>query len=106
MLSLGDIDRMFDDLGELHLEYFSLGCFFPALFHSFLTIPHYFSEPSDHEEDVVLPPSPLLHIDDTEANQSDTAPSPIEQQERHSSEETQKACFYSNLTFAHMTLLG
>lgn len=69
-------------------------------------MPHYFSEPSDHEEDVVLPPSPLLHIDDTEATQSEMAPSPIEQLERHSSEETQKACFYSNLTFADMTLLG
>lgn len=69
MLSLGDIDRMFDDL-----------------------------EPSDHEEDVVLPPSPLLHIDDTEATQSEMAPSPIEQLERLSSEETQKSpkgCSYN-----------
>lgn len=93
MMSLGDIDRMFDDLGKaapwiLLLVFISLTLFHSYWRCSFVFV--FFKEPSDHEDDDVLPSSPLLHIDDTEANQSDVAASPVQLQEEHSAEETHK----------------
>lgn len=49
-----------------------------------------FSDPSEHEEDVALPPSPLLHIDDTEPNQIEVVASPAQQQEIHILEKPQR----------------
>lgn len=49
-----------------------------------------FSDPLEREEDVALPPSPLLHIDDTEPNQIETVASPAQQQETHTPEKPQR----------------
>lgn len=49
-----------------------------------------FSDPLEHEEDVALPPSPLLRIDDTEPNQIETVASPAQQQETHTLEKPQR----------------
>lgn len=82
----------------------TLDNFFLTLLMSFLTSSTVLSEPSDHEEDVVLPASPLLHIDDTEPNQIEAGPSPLQQQESHSSEAPQKG-LKVNLTTAFVVNL-